>query len=91
MLSSNTVIIFLVLYNNIFYTEVALVFHLQKAFIFVCNNTDTFCYFLLQKDFYIVRKHIDTFCFYFLQKDFNSFHDPFFEDFLCFFFFVFCL
>ena len=85
-LLSHLAVIFLVFYNNLFYTQLAFVFYPLKDFYSVRCDILAFCFFLLhiRKDFDTIHEHIDIFCFSFLQKDFDSFRKPLFEAFLCF-------
>ena len=59
-------------------------FHLLRDFYSIHVHTGAFCLFFLQKHFYFVHKHIIAFCFFLFLKDFDTFHEPFFEIFLCF-------
>ena len=62
----------------------AFVFHLQKDFYVVQNNADVFCCFF-QIHSISFASILTVFVFVFLQKDFDTFHESFFEAFLCFF------
>ena len=65
---------------------------LNLGTLFLPTRYNTFFYtqltfmFHLQEDFYIVCDHIPAFCFAVLQKDVNTFHELFFEAFICLFF-----
>ena len=85
LLNNLTVIYYMLIYNNFFYTQLAFVFDLQKDLYIVHDNIDTFFLFLFQKNFDIFDVLFFAFCFLLPQKDFDNFHVLLFEVFLCFF------
>ena len=68
MIVKNWNFIFYVVYSNFSYALLSIVFHLQKIFYGVYNDTVVFYLFFLQKDFDIFHMHIFAFVFFFFRK-----------------------
>ena len=75
---------FHVLYNNFFYVLLSFVFHLQKDFYGVLDDTDAFFFFFFRKMLISFTSLFLRFVFFLLLKDFDTFHVPRFDTFLCF-------
>ena len=73
-LLSDLAVIYLVLHNNFFYTQLAFVFHLRTDFYSVHDNILGFYVFLLLKDFDTFHEHIG----FFLKKLINSLAQSFY-------------
>ena len=85
LLNNLTVIYYMLIYNNFFYTQLAFVFDLQKDLYIAHDNIDTFFFFFFRKTLISFTCYFSFFVFYFLRKILITFTCFFSKSFFVFF------